>query len=293
MEVQSMISVDFRVFCETQWGEDVFLSGSVAPSLGEWRENNAIKMQWTPHHIWTCSVVLPPNTEIDYKYFKRKSTSTIWEACSNRCLYWTECPLNSSEITDKWQDDGGCSFDGTMTSGQREGVGIQRYRNGAVYCGEWKNNGKEGKGSFTDKEGTYVGTWKNNSKHGNGILLTVNGDTLEQSWNYGKLIGGAKEEQQQVSQDSQLSLKQNKQMNELHQAEIQHLLAVLHSAKEQIEQLEQQRECLICMNSPRNCVLLPCTHFLYCAQCVSMLPQNSSCPYCRTPIQGSLQLKTS
>lgn len=44
---------------------------------------------------------------------------------------------------------------------QRQGFGIQKWSDGAVYMGEWVDNKAEGKGVFWHAEGdVYVGEFK-------------------------------------------------------------------------------------------------------------------------------------
>lgn len=47
--------------------------------------------------------------------------------------------------------------------------------------------------------------------------------------------------------------------------------------------------CVICMDNPRDTVVLPCLHFLYCSVCISQYTRNSHrCPSCRSVSTGSL-----
>ena len=57
--------------------------------------------------------------------------------------------------------------------------------------------------------------------------------------------------------------------------------------------LEQSREaqlCQICFERPRDCIIMPCTHLLYCRTCVTEHKKNggSRCPTCRGPISGEI-----
>ena len=45
----------------------------------------------------------------------------------------------------------------------------------------------------------------------------------------------------------------------------------------------------ICITAPRDTVLMPCLHFLYCKGCVAQHRLNQNlCPVCRTGISGEL-----
>ena len=48
---------------------------------------------------------------------------------------------------------------------------------------------------------------------------------------------------------------------------------------------EQQRECIICMDNPRNSVLIPCGHLGVCMECAQELQRTTKmCPVCRNKI---------
>ena len=49
-----------------------------------------------------------------------------------------------------------------------------------MYDGEWKEDKKDGQGTYTWKNGDkYEGEWKDDKKHGEGVLLYINGSKLE------------------------------------------------------------------------------------------------------------------
>lgn len=60
------------------------------------------------------------------------------------------------------------------------------------YSGEWKNNKREGNGSFAWENGIrYEGKWKDDKRNGNGTLYYPNGEILEGTWTNDKLNGKA------------------------------------------------------------------------------------------------------
>jgi E3 ubiquitin-protein ligase BRE1 len=66
----------------------------------------------------------------------------------------------------------------------------------------------------------------------------------------------------------------------------------LREAKTKIEQQEARHLCGICFERPRDAIVLPCTHFLYCNQCLSENTKNSKkCPACRSALSGVLLCK--
>lgn len=51
-------------------------------------------------------------------------------------------------------------------------------------------------------------------------------------------------------------------------------------------------ECIICMCEPRNTTVLPCRHMCLCGECAEALRKSSStCPICRTRVEGLLQIR--
>lgn len=71
---------------------------------------------------------------------------------------------------------------------KKNGLGIQRYRNGNVYIGDFSQNILSGKGMLISTKGianaqdavVYVGSWKFGEKHGKGICYAANGDIIYQ-----------------------------------------------------------------------------------------------------------------
>jgi len=54
------------------------------------------------------------------------------------------------------------------------------------------------------------------------------------------------------------------------------------------------QECVICMSSPRNTVVLPCRHLCLCLECSHALQeQTNRCPICRTAVESLVQLPSS
>lgn len=51
---------------------------------------------------------------------------------------------------------------------------------GSKYDGEWKDDKKHGKGSFTDKTGKYIGNWKEDRQHGKGQFISI-GKTFDEN----------------------------------------------------------------------------------------------------------------
>jgi serine/threonine protein kinase len=71
------------------------------------------------------------------------------------------------------------------------------------------------------------------------------------------------------------------------QAVLERLSSIVAQAEpQQPQQPPVARECIICMDAPRNTRLRPCCHVVLCDMCAAaVLPSNSACPVCRARIQ--------
>ena len=50
-----------------------------------------------------------------------------------------------------------------------------------------------------------------------------------------------------------------------------------------VEVEEEGEECVICLVTPRNTIVMPCRHMCVCTECAGMLQQRTNkCPICRT-----------
>lgn len=62
----------------------------------------------------------------------------------------------------------------------RHGYGINLWKSGAVYEGEWDNNRTHGKGIFWHSKGDiYIGQFDTDQAHGFGVYIHVNGSRYE------------------------------------------------------------------------------------------------------------------
>jgi WD40 repeat protein len=76
--------VRFRVRRQTDPGEDVYVVGE-SPELGAWDPNRAVRMTWTPGHIWQATVAAPPDGLGRYKYLVRRGAAgPEWEPGPDR-----------------------------------------------------------------------------------------------------------------------------------------------------------------------------------------------------------------
>ncbi len=79
---------------------------------------------------------------------------------------------------------------GNTSKGKAYGYGIAIYDTGSRYEGEWKNNLREGKGSFYWTDGQYyIGEYKNDLRTGKGTYFWPNGEKYVGEWRKDKRDG--------------------------------------------------------------------------------------------------------
>ena len=77
--------------------------------------------------------------------------------------------------SDEW--DSGEKYIGEYRDNKRNGLGTYTYASGNMYTGEYKDNKKNGEGTFIWIEGDkYVGEYKNDKRNGHGTYTYPNGD---------------------------------------------------------------------------------------------------------------------
>ena len=79
-------------------------------------------------------------------------------------------------------------------------------------------------------------------------------------------------------------------------AQVVRLEAQNAELKAQLSARDSALLCQICMARPRDIVILPCAHTMYCATCVSGTaagPSLTHCPSCQVPIAGELKCQMS
>ena len=64
------------------------------------------------------------------------------------------------------------------------GYGEMIYKDGSVYQGTWKDNKRDGQGTYKDGPlgYQYYGSWKEDQKHGHGVITYSNGEVLQGDW---------------------------------------------------------------------------------------------------------------
>ena len=53
-------------------------------------------------------------------------------------------------------------------------------------------------------------------------------------------------------------------------------------------EMDKKEECKICHFAPRNCIILPCGHFMACRRCINkhISTKGNVCPYCNLTIES-------
>ena len=49
--------------------------------------------------------------------------------------------------------------------------------------------------------------------------------------------------------------------------------------------VDDENECVVCLDAQKSHVLIPCGHFCVCEACADRLAVGDGCPICRTPVQ--------
>jgi len=82
--VSVLIPVSFAIQATTNFGEKVYLLGSI-PQLGWWAPAMGIALSPATLPVWTGTVNIPANTNFEFKFVKREPDgSIIWESDPNR-----------------------------------------------------------------------------------------------------------------------------------------------------------------------------------------------------------------
>ena len=79
--------VIFRVNCNTNWGEKVYVVGNV-PELGSWNPDNCSEALLCPSYPeWNIPVSVPAGTRLEFKFIKKDSDgNVVWESGANHVV---------------------------------------------------------------------------------------------------------------------------------------------------------------------------------------------------------------
>ncbi|KAF8133705.1 glycoside hydrolase family 15 protein [Boletus edulis] len=94
------VSIEFNVNATTVLGENIYLTGSVS-ALTNWGTSNPILLSSDSYPIWSTTVNLPANTEIQYKYIRIHNGQVTWESDPNN-KFATEAS-GAQTLNDVWR----------------------------------------------------------------------------------------------------------------------------------------------------------------------------------------------
>ncbi|KAF9070778.1 glucoamylase [Rhodocollybia butyracea] len=80
--IPQTVSVTFNVDATTIFGQNIYLTGSV-DALENWSTETALPMSSADYPIWSITVTLPANTDIQYKYINIDGSALTWESDPN------------------------------------------------------------------------------------------------------------------------------------------------------------------------------------------------------------------
>jgi len=113
LEAPQMFRYRFEVEYESENGEELYVTGSI-PQLGNWRLNQARKLDWNRKSIYSISDLILPK-EFEYSYFCKRKHSVHWEEIAKRkCSFQQEKSYSSSPtegsvvefcLEDKWNSN--------------------------------------------------------------------------------------------------------------------------------------------------------------------------------------------
>ncbi|KIK68987.1 carbohydrate-binding module family 20 protein [Collybiopsis luxurians FD-317 M1] len=76
------VAVTFNVDATTVFGENIYICGSV-DALQNWDPDTALILSAANYPIWSITVNLPANSDIQYKYIRKFGSSLTWESDPN------------------------------------------------------------------------------------------------------------------------------------------------------------------------------------------------------------------
>ncbi|KZT36083.1 glycoside hydrolase family 13 protein [Sistotremastrum suecicum HHB10207 ss-3] len=85
MGTTSAVAVTFDVTATTNYGENIFITGSI-PALSSWSTTNAIPLSSAAYPTWSVTINIPASTSFQYKYIRIQNGAVTWEYDPNRSL---------------------------------------------------------------------------------------------------------------------------------------------------------------------------------------------------------------
>ncbi|KAI0373730.1 glucoamylase [Pilatotrama ljubarskyi] len=79
------VAVTFNVQATTTFGENIYITGSVA-ALQNWSPDNALILSAANYPTWSITVNLPASSTIEYKYIRKFNGAVTWESDPNNSI---------------------------------------------------------------------------------------------------------------------------------------------------------------------------------------------------------------
>lgn len=103
------MTVLFECYCPTQWGQSVYVVGSLQ-EFGNWNVENAIALKAISTDTWKVEIEIAPNSKVNfhYKYFMKDENQNeiFWEYGGNRQFSGNGTRFESFHFKDLWQFHG-------------------------------------------------------------------------------------------------------------------------------------------------------------------------------------------
>ena len=111
-----------------------------------------------------------------------------------------------------------------------------------------------------------------------------------------KLRSTMRTELKVLEEDSKTKEKESSDMANAYREQIEEYKKKLGEVESENRQMKVEQAmkvsclCQICFDRKRDCIIMPCTHLLYCRQCLAEHKRKgkNDCPACRGPISGEL-----
>jgi alpha-amylase len=95
------IAVTFEVNATTFFGQNVFVTGSIA-ALSSWNTGSAIALSSAAYPIWRGTVNIAPSTSFEYKFIKKDGSNVTWESGTNRSYSTPSSPC-AVTVSSTWK----------------------------------------------------------------------------------------------------------------------------------------------------------------------------------------------
>lgn len=95
--------ITFNVKAETQFGENIFVVGSIT-ELKNWSPPNAVPLDATNYPVWSVKIDIPSETNFEYKYIRKTPDGSVtWESDPNRRAGTTSECGSVDTLNDVWR----------------------------------------------------------------------------------------------------------------------------------------------------------------------------------------------